>query len=47
MSGSLIILVGIIYAYVAFEQWLQGNVAMCIVWAGYAFANLGLWMALK
>lgn len=47
MSGSLIILVGIIYGYVAIEQWFTGNTAMFIVWAGYAFANFGLWMALK
>ena len=47
MSGYLIILVGVIYSYVAVEQWLSGNTAMFIVWAGYAFANLGLWMALK
>lgn len=47
MSGILIIIVGMIYSYVAFEQWLNGNIPMFIVWAGYAFANLGLWMALR
>lgn len=47
MSGSLIIIVGIIYGYVAVEQYITGNIPMCIVWGGYAFANFGLWMALK
>ena len=40
-------LVGIIYAYVAIEQFIQGNIPMFIVWVGDAFANLGLWMAVR
>lgn len=47
MSAWLIALVGIIYAYVAIEQFIQGNTPMFIVWVGYAFANLGLWMAVR
>lgn len=43
MSGWLIILTGLIYAYVALEQGLKGNSGMCIAYIGYAFANYGLW----
>lgn len=43
MSGWLIILTGLIYAYVAIEQGIKGNVGMAIAYAGYAFANIGLW----
>ena len=43
MSGSLIILTGLIYAYVSLEQGTKGNVGMCVAYAGYAFSNVGLW----
>ena len=43
MSGPLIILTGLIYAYVALEQGLRGNVGMCIAYGGYAFSNAGLY----
>lgn len=44
MSGPLIILTGLIYAYVAFEQGLRGNFGMCIAYSGYAFSNAGLYL---
>jgi hypothetical protein len=44
MSGWLIILTGIIYAYVAFEQGMKGNTGMAMAYSGYAFSNIGLWM---
>jgi hypothetical protein len=47
VSGPLIVLTGLVYAYVAGEQAVKGNVAMGVVYAGYAFANVGMWMALK
>lgn len=43
MSGPLIILVGLIYAYVAFEQGWKGNLGMCVVYSGYAFSNAGFY----
>jgi len=47
MSAPLIILTGLIYAYVAGEQLLRGNVPMAVTYASYATANIGLyWMAL-
>lgn len=46
MSGWLIALTGLIYLGVAIEQGLKGNLALCVVYAGYAFSNVGLyWIA--
>lgn len=44
MSGWLIALTGVIYAYVASEQMFKGNVGMMVVYAGYAFSNIGLYL---
>jgi hypothetical protein len=44
MSGWLIILTGLIYSYVSAEQAWVGNYGLSIAYAGYAFANVGLWM---
>ena len=35
---------GLIYAYVAIEQALKGNLAMAIMYSGYSIGNVGLWM---
>jgi len=47
MSGWLIIVTGVIYAYVAFEQAMKSNWPMAAAYAGYSFSNIGLWMAVK
>lgn len=44
MSGWLIIATGLAYACVAVEQMLKGNLHTFIVYAGYAFSNVGLYM---
>jgi hypothetical protein len=44
MSANLIIITGLIYAYIAVEQALKGNSAMAVVYSGYAFSNVGLWI---
>lgn len=44
MSGWLIALTGLAYAWVAVEQFLRGNVPLCVVYAGYAFSNIGLYV---
>lgn len=44
MSGWLIIVTGLIYAFIAAEQAWRGNLAMMIVYAGYAFSNAGLYL---
>jgi hypothetical protein len=43
MSHWLIAATGIAYAWIAVEQFWKGNVSTGIVWAGYAFAQIGLW----
>ena len=43
MSGALIAFVGLIYAGIAVDQLRKGNVAMAMVYAGYAFSNIGLY----
>ena len=44
MSSWLIILTGLIYAYIAGEQGLKGNISMLIIYGGYALSNIGLYM---
>ena len=44
MSGWLIVVTGLIYAYIAVEQGLKGNMAMLVVYSGYAFSNVGLFL---
>jgi hypothetical protein len=43
MSAWLILLTGVIYLYVSFEQGYKGNIGMSMAYAGYAFANVGLY----
>ena len=48
MGPFLIVVVGLIYGFIAIEQAIKGNVPMAIVFAGYAFSNAGLYyLALK
>jgi hypothetical protein len=44
MSRPLIILTGLIYAYIAIESYVKGNKPLAVTYAGYAFANYGLWL---
>jgi hypothetical protein len=47
MNAWLIALVGIIYAVIAVDSYRLGNTSLAIVFAGYAFSNVGLWMAAR
>lgn len=47
MSGWLIVSTGLAYAWVAFEQASNGNAPMSVVYAGYAFSNIGLYLLAK
>ena len=44
MSAWLIILTGAIYFYISMEQAFKGNTAMAVVYSGYAFSNIGLYI---
>jgi hypothetical protein len=43
MSAWLIIVTGLIYAYIAIEQGIKGNTSMLIIYGGYAASNIGLY----
>ena len=47
MSSWLIIFVGFVYAYISIDQYAKGNTAIGITFAGYAFSNIGLYLAAK
>ena len=47
MSGWLVILTGLIYGYIAIEQGIKGNAPMAVVYSGYAFSNVGLYLAVR
>lgn len=47
MSGYLIALTGLAYAYVAADQFWRGNPGMGIAYLGYAFSNVGLYLLAK
>jgi tellurite resistance protein TehA-like permease len=47
MSAWLIALVGLIYAGISCEQFIRSDPRMGIVFAGYAFSNIGLWLMAK
>lgn len=44
MSRPLIVLVGLVYAYIAAEMAVRGNVGLSIMYGGYAMGNVGLWI---
>jgi hypothetical protein len=44
MSRPLIALVGLIYAYVAVDVGIKGNLGMAIMYGSYSLGNVGLWM---
>ena len=47
MSPVLIVIVGGIYAYIAAESYFLGRIDLSIVFGGYAFSNIGLWLAAR
>jgi hypothetical protein len=47
MSGWLVALTGLVYLAVAIHQATKGNLAMFIIFSGYAFSNVGFLLALK
>ena len=47
MGPNLIIAVGLIYLYIAVESFCTGKMGLSIVFAGYAFSNIGLYMGAR
>jgi hypothetical protein len=44
MSRPIIVLVGLVYAYVAVDIGIKGNLGMAILYGSYSLSNIGLWM---
>lgn len=47
MSPLLIAITGAIYVVVAVDLWVHGKLGLAIAYLGYAFANVGLYLAAK
>lgn len=47
MSAGLVAFVGVIYGYIAVEQFYLSNPSMGVVYLGYAFSNIGLWVLVR
>jgi len=44
MSRPLIILVGLIYAWIAADFFWRGQIGLGITYGAYALGNVGMWM---
>jgi hypothetical protein len=44
VSSWLIILTGLIYAFISIEQGFKGNTGLACMYAGYCFANFGAYL---
>ena len=44
MSGHLIALTGVIYAYISAYQFWRGNPGMGVAYFGYALSSIGLYL---
>jgi hypothetical protein len=47
LSSWLIIVTGLIYAYISVEQLAKGNTGLAVTYFGYALGNVGLYMMAK
>ncbi len=47
MSAPLILAVGAVYLFVAWDQAMKGHFGMALAWAGHAVENVGLAWAAK
>ena len=47
MSPNLIALCGVIYLWVSVDLYRHGNVGLSLAYLGYAFSNVGLYMAAR
>jgi hypothetical protein len=47
MSSTTILLVGLVYLYIAVDKIYRGDTGLGIAFLGYAFSNVGLYMASK
>jgi hypothetical protein len=44
MSATLIAIVGLVYAFVAMNLYINGKPGLALAFAGYAVSNIGLYL---
>ena len=47
MQPWLILAVGVVYLYIAIDLICAGKTGLSVAFLGYAFSNVGLWLAAK
>jgi TM2 domain-containing membrane protein YozV len=47
MSSNIILIIGCVYLYVGLDKLYRGDSGLGIAFLGYAFSNVGLFMAAK
>jgi hypothetical protein len=47
LAPNLIAIIGVVYAWVAFDLLRNGNTGLGIAFIGYALGNVGLYLAAK
>lgn len=45
-SHLIVAVVGVGYLVVGIQQWMKGNTGPAIMWIGYSFSQIGLYMGL-
>jgi hypothetical protein len=46
ISHFIVAIIGVGYLVVGIQQWMKGNVGPAIMWIGYSFSQIGLFMGL-
>lgn len=46
VSHLIVAVVGVGYLVVGIQQWMKGNTGPAIMWIGYSFSQIGLFMGL-
>ena len=46
VSHLIVGVVGVGYLVVGIQQWMKGNTGPAIMWIGYSFSQIGLFMGL-
>lgn len=47
MSGTFVVITGLMYLGVAIDQFFKGGVGHSIMFFGYAFANIGIYITAR
>lgn len=46
ISHLIVASIGVGYLVVGIQQWMKGNTGSAIMWIGYSFSQIGLYMGL-